>query len=121
MEVIGFILMLLLVIAFGVLCYFKWELKEMGNSLKIIELHHEIIDNYERRIKIMQELIDYNENVIGDAMSMSGNWKHKKAMEHIEEYYVIWDEIQYEEMEKCDCDECFSRDEHEYNDIWGDD
>ena len=53
-------------------------------------------------------------------MSMSGNWKHKKAMEHIEEYYVIWDEIQYEEMEKCDCDECFSRDEHEYNDIWGD-
>lgn len=109
MEVIGLILMWLLVIAFGMLCYFKWELKGMDDNLKIIELYHESIDNYERRINIMQELIDYNENVIGDAMSMSGNWKHKKAMEHIEEYYVIWDEIQYEEMEKCDEWDCFCR------------
>ena len=121
MERFVLVWIILMVIAFGVLCYSKWELKGMGDNLKIIELHKEIVDNYEKRIKAMQELIDYNENVVQNAIwLLYERWGKNKALDFLKDCYIIGDEIQYEEMENCDCDECISRDENAYEDIWGD-
>ena len=89
----------------------KWDLKMMKDYIENVE-------RLEKRIEVMQELIDYNEWIIHNAINT--DLTPKKALKYIEDCYIIGDEIQYQKMEECDCDECISRDENAYNDIWGD-
>lgn len=116
MEVIGFILILLLVIAFGMLCYFKWELSGINDNLKIFELHQEIVDCYEKRIEIMKNLIDYNDNIVNRVIDMWNGKAYKNGISYLKDCYVLWDNIDFNVD-----DECICRDEHAYNDIWWDD
>ena len=83
--------------------------------------YFENIERLEKRIEVMQELIDHNENVVQNAIwLLYERWGKNKAIDFLEDCYIIGDEIQYQEMENCDCDECISRDENAYEDIWGD-
>ena len=93
----------------------------MRDDLKMMRDYFEDIEKLEKRIEVMQELIDYNEWVVHNAIStLYERWWKNKALDYLENCYVIGDEMQYEEMEKCDCDECICRDENAYKDIWGD-
>lgn len=53
-----------------------------------------------RRIETMQNLMDYNLDVIDKAIQLWEEKSAKKAMEYLSENYIIWDDVQYEEMEK---------------------
>lgn len=90
----------------------EWELRIMKDNLEIIRLHYEVVDGYEERIKTMQELIDYNEWVVNDAINVRyERWWKDKALDYLEKNYIIWG---YE-------DESISRDENAYNEIWWED
>lgn len=91
-------------------CYLLGQLSEMKDILRVIELHYEIVENYEKRINLMRDFIEYNEDVVNNARGMTA----KKWMEYIWNQYVVWDDGYYEEEEE------FSRDENAYNEIWGD-
>lgn len=101
---------ILLVIGIGYTCYMEWELKMMGDNLEIIKLHYEIVENYERRIEILENFIEYNEDIVKRAKEL---WD-KKGMRYIKDCYAEWKD------EECEDDECICRDENAYNDIWGD-
>ena len=102
--------------------YQEGQLNMMRDDLKMMRDYFENIERLEKRIEVMQELIDYNEDVVQKAIWVlyERGWKNK-ALDYLENRYVIGDEMQYEEMENCDCDECICRDENAYEDIWGDD
>ena len=94
----------------------------MRDDLKMMRDYFENIERLEKRVEVMQELIDYNEWIVNNAINtLYERWWKNKALDYLENYYVIGDEMQYQEMENCDCDECISRDENAYNDIWWDD
>lgn len=58
------------------------------------------------RINTMQEFIDYSEWVVQNAIWMLyEEWWEDKALDYLENCYAIWDERQYEEMEKIYKDE----------------
>lgn len=54
------------------------------------------------RIDIMQELIDYNEWIIQNALRDMELWDNDGAYKYIEECYAIGDEEMYEAMEKAE-------------------
>ena len=76
-------------------CYMLGQLSEMKDTLRIIELHYEIAENYEKRIRLMRDFIEYNEDIVNNARGMTD----KKWMEHIEKQYVIWDDGYNEEYD----------------------
>lgn len=78
-----------------VYCYIQGQLSQMKDSLKIIELHYEIVENYEKRIRLMRDFIEYNEDIVNNARGMTA----KKWMEHIEKQYVVWDDGYDEEYD----------------------
>ena len=59
----------------------------------------------ETRIDIMQELIDYNEWIVQNALKMMEVWDNDEAFKYLEECYAIGDEPMYEAMEKADEEE----------------
>jgi len=67
-------------------CYIAGQLSEMKDSLRVIDLHYEIVENYEKRIKLMRDFIEYNEDIVNNARGMTA----KKWMEHIEKQYIKW-------------------------------
>ena len=78
-----------------VCCYLLGQLSEMKDSLRIIELHYEIVENYEKRIRLMRDFIEYNEDIVNNAIGMTA----KKWMEHIWNQYVVWDDGYDEEYD----------------------
>ena len=116
-------LLILWVVATAFLCwsaYQEGQLNIMKWDLKMMRDYIENVERLEKRIEVMQELIDYNEWVVHNAIgTLYERWWKNKALDYLENCYIIGDEKQYEEMEKCDCDECICRDENAYEDIWG--
>lgn len=56
-----------------------------------------------KRIDTMQEFIDYSEWVVNNAIQMLyEEWWQEKALDYLENCYAVWDDRQYEEMEKLD-------------------
>ena len=47
------------------------QLSEMKDTLRVIELHNEIVENYEKRIKLMEDFIEYNEDIVNNARGMT--------------------------------------------------
>ncbi len=86
---------IIFVVSGCVYCYMLGQLSEMKDSLKIINLHYEIVENYEKRIRLMRDFIEYNEDIVNNARGMTA----KKWMEHIEKQYVKWDNDYYEEYD----------------------
>ena len=52
-------------------CYMLGQLSEMKDTLRIIELHYEIAENYEKRIRLMRDFIEYNEDIVNNARGMT--------------------------------------------------
>ena len=80
-----------------VLCYVsfqKGQLDIIADDLKLFEVYIEAaqekndqIERLEKRIDAMQEVIDYDEGIIQNAIN--GNMTSKKALEYIEKHYVV--------------------------------
>ena len=84
-------------ILFDIDAVIEWEVKKKYKNL------NEKYKKLETRIDVMQELIDYNEWVVQNAIWMLyEEWGEEKALDYLEVCYVIGDERQYEEMEKID-------------------
>ena len=58
--------------------------------------------NLETRIDVMQELIDYNEWIVQNALRDMEIWDNDKAFDYMQECYALWDEAMYEAMERAD-------------------
>ena len=43
----------------------------MKDNLKVIDLYYEMVENYEKRIKLMEDFIGYNEDVVNNARGMT--------------------------------------------------
>ena len=71
----------------------KWERLEAENK------------KLRRRIDTMQEFIDYSEWVVHNAINDLRDEKREKALDYLENCYVVWDEDEYERMEKADEEE----------------
>lgn len=96
-----------------VLCYVsfqKGQLDIIADDLKLFEVYIEAaqekndqIERLEKRINAMQELIDYNEWMVHNAISAlyEKGWK-KRALDYLELHYVVGDEEQYRLQEKMD-------------------
>lgn len=81
-------------------CYVLGQLSQMKDNLKVIDLYYEMAEDYEKRIRLMRDFIEYNEDVVNNAMGMTA----KKWMEHIEKQYIkkqyeIWDDGYEEEYD----------------------
>lgn len=86
-------------ILFDVDSVIEWEVKKKYKSLT------EKCKELETRIDVMQELIDYNEWVVHNAIWMLyTEWGEEKALDYLEVCYVMGDEKQYEAMEEADKD-----------------
>lgn len=96
--------------ATAILCYIsfqKGQLDIIGDDLELFGVYIEAaqekddhIERLEKRIDAMQEVIDYNEGIIHNAIN--GNMTSKKALEYIEKHYVVWDEVLYRAQERMD-------------------
>lgn len=69
-----------------------------------VELKEEV-KKLETRIDVMQELIDYNEWIVQNALEMMEFWDNDEAFKYLEESYAIGDEWMYKAMEKADEEE----------------
>lgn len=69
-----------------------------------VELKEEI-EKLKTRIDVMQELIDYNEWIVENALKMMEFWDNDEAFKYLEECYAIGDEGLYEAMEETDEEE----------------
>ena len=73
----------------------EWEVKKKYKDLK------EKVKKLETRIDTMQEFIDYSEWVVHNAIRMADyEWGADKAIDYLEECYVVWDDAMYEAMEE---------------------
>lgn len=52
-----------------------------------------------KRLNTMQELIDFNEGVVENAVANLRCDDVEEALRYLEEVFVVWDEKQYENME----------------------
>ena len=78
----------------------EWEVKKKYKDLK------EKVRKLETRIDTMQEFIDYSEWVVHNAIRMADyEWGADKAIDYLEECYVIWDDKMYEAMEEAEEDD----------------
>lgn len=67
-----------------------------------VELKEEV-KKLETRIDVMQELIDYNEWIVDNALKMAYyEWWEEDAIKYLEECYAVGDDAMYEAMEKAD-------------------
>jgi len=103
----GYIIVaIIIVVSVWWACYISGELSQMKDNLKVIDLYYEMVENYEKRIKLMEDFIGYNEDVVNNARGMTA----KKWMEHIWNKYVRWDD-DYEEGDDWDLDYFNRRDD----------
>lgn len=65
----------------------------------------EKVKRLEYRIKTMQDVIDYNEDIVSEALGMMEVWDNDEAFRHLQECYAIWDDGLYEAMEEADEEE----------------
>lgn len=86
---------IIIVVCVWWVCYISGELSQMKDNLKVIDLYYEMAGNYEKRIRLMRDFIEYNEDIVNNAIGMTA----KKWMEHIEKQYVVWDDGYDEEYD----------------------
>lgn len=84
-------------ILFDIDAVIEWEVKKKYKKLT------EKCKNLETRIDVMQELIDYNEWIVNNAIRMADyEWWLDKAIDYLEKSYAVGDDAMYEAMERAD-------------------
>lgn len=82
---------------------FEWDVYVKAEDYKEIAIENKEL---KERINTMQEFIDYSGWVVQNAIWMLyEEWWEDKALDYLENCYVIWDDGLYEEMEKIYKDE----------------
>lgn len=86
---------ILIVVSIWWSCYIAGQLSQMKDNLKVIDLYYEMAENYEKRIRLMRDFIEYNEDIVINARGMTA----KKWMEYIWNQYAEWDDGYDEEYD----------------------
>lgn len=76
----------------------KWFMKQQEDYANSLNKNVDL----KRRIETMQNLMDYNLDIIDEAIKIWNEKWGEDAMEYLEYNYIIWDEVQYEQMEKAE-------------------